>query len=89
MNHIALPETQLEISAWNAHRERHRRPVGQPYATRRASRREQTPHNAAIQGFATAINEAEKHRRALKRRFGYTDQQIGTLAMVHSSRKRT
>jgi hypothetical protein len=60
-----------------------------PFELRRVSRREQTPHNAAVAGFATAIGEAEKHRRVLKRRFGYTDSQIGTMAMAYNSRKRT
>jgi hypothetical protein len=83
------PEAQLEVNAWNSHRERQRRGIGQPFATRRASRREQTPHNVAVRGFAVAINEAEKHRRVLKRRFGYTDPQIGTMALAYNSRKRT
>jgi hypothetical protein len=63
--------------------------VQPPFELRRQSRREQTPHNAAVAGFATAINEAEKHRQILKRRFGYTNPQIGTMAMVYNSRKRT
>lgn len=86
---ILAPEAQLEVNAWNSHRERQRRGIGQPFAVRRKSRREQTPHNAAIHGFTVAINEAEKHRRVLKRRFGYTDPQIGTMAMIHNARKRT
>ena len=52
-------------------------------------RKRLTPHNAAVHGFAVAIKEAEKHRRTLKRRFGYNDQQIGTMALIHNSRKRT
>lgn len=56
------------------------------FKKRRASRREQTRHNAAIHGFTLAINEAEKHRRILSRRFGYTNQQIGTMAKVHAAR---
>jgi len=59
------------------------------YAKRRKSRRELSAHNAAIAGFTEAINEAEKHRRVLKRRFGYSDRQIGTMAMIYNSRKRT
>ena len=83
-------DAQLEAASWNRHRERHRRPVGQPpFELRRKSRREQSPHNAAIAGFTTAINEAEKHRRVLRRRFGYTDPQIGTMAMNYNSRKTT
>lgn len=82
------PEAQLEVNAWNSHRERHRRGIGQPFAVRRKSRREQTPHNAAVRGFAVAINEAEKHRRVLKRRFGYTDPQIGNMARTYNSRKK-
>lgn len=71
-----------EIRGWNSHRERHRRPITPPppYARRRASRREQTAHNAAIHGFAVAIDAAEKHRRFLKKRFGYTDRQIASMA---------
>jgi hypothetical protein len=85
-----MPEASLEIAAWNSHRSAQRAPIGQPpYELRRKSRREQTPHNAAVAGFAVAIDEAEKHRRTLKRRFGYTDKQIGTMAMIHNSRKRT
>ena len=84
------PEAQLEIAAWNSHRARQRAPIGQPpFALRRKSRREQTPHNAAVAGFSVAINEAEKHRRVLKRRFGYTDPQIGTMAMNYNRRKTT
>ena len=84
------PEAQLEIAAWNSHRARQRAPIGQPpFELRRKSRREQTPHNAAIVGFTTAINEAEKHRRVLKRRFGYTNSQIGTMAMNYNRRKTT
>jgi hypothetical protein len=87
---LDTPETQIEVAAWNSHRERQRRPIGQPpYALRRKSRREQTPHNAAIAGFATAITEAEKHRRTLKRRFGYTDPQIGTMARNYQSRRKS
>jgi C1A family cysteine protease len=63
--------------------------VPPPFELRRASRREQTPHNAAVAGFAVAINEAEKHRQTLKRRFGYTDQQIGNMALTYKARKRT
>ena len=59
-----------------------------PYELRRKSRREQTPHNAAVSGFAEAINVAEKHRRTLKRRFGYSDPQIGTLAINYNMRKK-
>ena len=83
------PEATMEVAAWNGHRERHRRPIGQPpFELRRKSRREQTPHNAAVAGFATAINEAEKHRRTLKHRFGYNDQQIGTMAIIHNMQAR-
>lgn len=64
-------------------------PAAPPFELRRQARREQTPHNAAVAGFATAINEAEKHRQTLKRRFGYTDPQIGTMAMNYNSRKTT
>ena len=75
---------------WNGHRAGHRVPIGQPpYELRRKSRREQTPHNAAVAGFSDAINVAEKHRRTLKRRFGYDDRQIGTLAVNYNLRKNT
>ena len=82
---------EAEADAWNRHRDRHRAPVvaPTPYELRQKSRREQTPHNAAVAGFSDAINVAEKHRRTLKRRFGYDDRQIGTLAINYNLRKRT
>jgi hypothetical protein len=77
--------TQDEINGWNAHRERHRAPPSKytSFKLRRSSRREKSPHDAAVHGFTVAIHEAEKHRRTLKKRFGYTDQQIGTMAVIH------
>jgi hypothetical protein len=47
------------------------------------TKREQTPHNAAVQGFAIKIREAEAFRRTLSHRFGYSRKQIGQLALIY------
>jgi hypothetical protein len=38
-----------------------------------------SPVQETLHRFAHAIGVAEKHRKTLKRRFGFTDQQIGAL----------
>jgi hypothetical protein len=35
-----------------------------------------------VEGFDKAMRVAEKHRQALKRKFGFTDQQIGAMTMA-------
>jgi hypothetical protein len=77
-----------EVAAWNKHRERQRRPYVPPSRPSRAAppaaprprSKPITPHNAAIQGFARAMRDGSEHKAILKNRFGYTDEQIGTLA---------
>lgn len=59
-----------------------------PFALRRASRRERTPHDAAVRDFALAMQVAERPRATLKKRFGYNDRQIGTLALAFLRRLR-
>lgn len=70
-----------EIAGWNSHRARHRRPLVAPVGqlSRRDAIRD-TPHNFAVRNFAWAMHQAEKHRTTLKKRFGYNDRQIATLA---------
>lgn len=82
-----------EIDGYLDHIE-HERPVNPPPDThvdpeaaighhRGANKRSVMPHDAAVHGFIAAIIKAEKHRRILKRRFGYSDQDIELLAMIH------
>lgn len=81
---IHTPEqTQLEVGGWNRHRANHATPMGQ--APDPVPKKE-TPHNAAVRGFSTAITEAEKHRRKLKRKFGYDDKQIAALSFAYQKR---
>lgn len=47
-----------------------------------------TPHNEAIRDFAHAMDAAEKPRAILKKRFGYNDRQIGSLALAYSRRRK-
>jgi len=84
MAHILSPEAQLEINAWNGHRARHRGGP-QPVAARR---RLATAAHASIQKFARAMQVADKHRTILKRRYGFDDKQIGTLAVAALKRSR-
>lgn len=81
---------EAEAAGWNKHRERHRAPVvaPTPFALRRASRHEQSPHNTAIRDFALAMMVAEKPRATLKKRFGYNDKQIGSLALAYMQKMR-
>ena len=82
--------TRQQVSAWNSHRERQRRPYKKPipYELRRASRRERTPHDKAIHDFAIAMEAAEKPRAILKKRFGYNDRQIGSLVLAYNRKRR-
>jgi hypothetical protein len=41
-----------------------------------------TPFDTALVGFDVAMRAAEKHRRELKQRFGFTDQQIGLAVLA-------
>lgn len=87
-----------ESAGWSKHRTNHQTfndppttapaPVIDPFALRRASRRERTPHDAAVRDFALAMQVAEKPRGVLKKRFGYNDKQIGTLALAFLRRLR-
>lgn len=81
MTYSLTPEqVQLEVGGWNRHRANHQTPIGQ------APLRTETPHNAAVREFSTAITAAEKHRRTLKRKFGYDDGQIASLSFGYQRR---
>jgi len=87
--------TRQQVAGWNSHREWHRRPyvpasrpTPPPYYLRRASRRERTAHDQAVSDFALAMQAAEKPRAILKKRFGYNDKQIGSLALAFNRRQR-
>lgn len=41
-----------------------------------------TPFAVALDGFDRAMRVAEKHRRELKTRFGFTDAQIGHAVLA-------
>lgn len=41
-----------------------------------------TPFDTALAGFDMAMRVAEKHRSELKKRFGFTDHQIGMAVLA-------
>ena len=83
MTHALAPEAQLEVTGWNHHRVTHR---GYDYPEKKPKR--STPAGQSIEKFSKAIAEADKHRGLLKRRFGFNDSQIGTMAYAALKRRR-